>query len=222
MKARHLSPAAVLPAGSGSGQQPPVPVEQEPHHQVLWKNEFAEVIHVLLPAGESTLFHTHSRDHVAVDLTHTTIALQRLNEPEGQPEPTAPGNVSARANADQPFSHRLRNLGPATFEAIDVEFFQRPRHPAQPGAPAVVAENPSARVYQWSLTPGAATTVHAHRHPYVLLAVTPVRLKTTTPDGNASVEDFKAGDYRWVDTTVPHTLSNAGGAEGQIFEIEMK
>jgi len=200
----------------------PVPVEQEPHHHVLWKNDFVEVIRVILPAGESTLFHTHSRDNVAVDLTRTALTFQRLNEPEGQPETATPGKISARASADRPYSHRLRNLGPGTFEAIDVEFFQRPQHPSQAGAATVVAENPSARVYEWSLAPGAATAVHAHEHPYVLLAVTPLRLKTTTADGISSSEDFKAGDWRWGNTKTRHTLANAGSAAGQIVEIEMK
>jgi hypothetical protein len=44
-------------AGIGAAQQGPVPAEQEPHHHVLLKNDLVEVIHVVLPASESTLFH---------------------------------------------------------------------------------------------------------------------------------------------------------------------
>lgn len=202
--------------------QKPVPVEQEPHHHVVWKNEFVEVIHVILPPGESTLFHTHSRDRVAVDMTRTNLALQKLNEPEGQPDPTIPGDISARANADSPYTHRLRNLGPGTYEAIDVEFLHRPENLSQKAAATVVAENPSARVYEWNLAPGGATAAHAHEHPYVLLAVTSLRLKTTAPDGTSSIEEVMAGDCRWMSTKGVHTLTNAGGTEGQIAEIEMK
>jgi quercetin dioxygenase-like cupin family protein len=202
--------------------QTPVPVEQESHHHVVWKNEFVEVIHVVLPAGESTLFHTHSRDRVAVDLTSTTLSFQTLNEREGQPEPSIPGDISARANADAPYTHRLRNLGTKTFEVIDVEFLQRPEHPSEKAAATVVAENPSARVYKWSLAAGGATPAHSHENPYVLLAVTSLQLKTTPADGSSSIEEVKAGDCRWVNTKAVHTLKNAGSAEGQIVEIEMK
>ena len=202
--------------------QTPVPVEQEPHHHVVWKNDFVEVIHVVLPAGESTLFHTHSRDRVAVDLTSTTLSLQKLNEREEQPEPSIPGDVSARANADAPYTHRLRNLGTKTYEVIDVEFFRRPKHPSEKPAANVVAENPSARIYKWSLAAGGATTAHSHENPYVLLAVTSMRLKTIAPDGSSSTEELKAGDCRWVDTRGVHTLMNTGSAEGQIVEIEMR
>lgn len=138
-----------------------------------------EVIHVVLPAGESTLFHTHSRDRIAVDLTSTMLALQKLNEPEEQPERSIPGDISARANTDAPYTHRLRNVGPATYQVIDVEFLQRPEHPSEKAAASVAAENPSARVYKCNLAAGGATTAHSHEPPYALLAVTNLRLKTT-------------------------------------------
>ena len=59
-------------------QQRPVPVEDEPHHHVVLKNEFVLVMHVTLAPGESTLFHTHSHDRVAVDLSDTRITQQKL------------------------------------------------------------------------------------------------------------------------------------------------
>ncbi|HEY6293337.1 MAG TPA: cupin domain-containing protein [Terriglobia bacterium] len=208
-------------AGSCAAGQAPVPVEQEPHHHVLLKNQFVEVIHVILPAGESTLFHTHSGDRVSVALTSTTLASQELDEPEGKPGPTHPGAVAAIASAG-PYTHRIRNLGPATFEVVDVEFLRRPEHPSETAAAAVAAENPSARVYEWTLAPGATTPLHTHERPYLILAVTPLQLKMTGPDGSSFTEEVKAGDFHWVDTRVAHRLENAGSAEGQIVEIEMK
>jgi hypothetical protein len=202
--------------------QRPVPVEQEPHHHVVLKNNFVEVIHVVLPAGESTLFHTHSRDRVAVDLTSTMLSLQKPNERDEPPELSIPGDVSARANADTPYTHRLRNVGTKTYEVIDVEFLHRPEHPSEKPAATVIAENPSARVYKWNLAAGGTTTSHSHENPYLILAVTPLRLKTTAPDGSSSVEAVKAGDFRWVNTKGVHTLINAGSTEEQIVEIEMK
>jgi beta-alanine degradation protein BauB len=113
-------------------------------------------------------------------------------------------------------------LGEKTYEVIDVEFFKRPEHPSDIAAATVVAENPSARVYKWNLAPGAATSLHVHEHPYIVLAVTPSRLKTTAADGTSAIDVFKAGDFRWENAKGPHTLANAGSADGQIVEIEMK
>lgn len=105
---------------------------------------------------------------------------------------------------------------------LDVEFFKRPEHPSGIAAATVAAENPSARVYKWNLAPGGATTLHVHEHPYILLAVTSSQLKTTAPDGTSAIEAVKAGDSRWVNAMGPHTIANAGSADGQIVEIELK
>lgn len=205
----------------GAAAQTPVPVDQEPHHHVVLKNDDVLVIHVILPAGERTLYHTHSRDRVSVALTSTRLAQQELGKPEGNPGMTHPGEVSTMT-ANGPYTHRLRNLGPAAFEVIDVEFFHRPAHPSENAAGPVTAENPSARVYKWVLAPGAATPMHTHDRPYLILAATPMQLKMTAPDGGAFTHEIKAGDFHWVDTKVTHTLANAGATEGEIVEIELK
>jgi len=201
--------------------QTAVPVAQEPHHHVVLKNDSVEVIHVILPAGETTLFHTHAGDRVSVALTSTMLASQKLGEAEGKPGPTHPGDVSAIAS-DGPYTHRIHNFGPATFEVVDVEFLCRPQHPSERAAAAVAAENPSARVYKWTLAPGAETALHTHERPYLILAVTPLQLKMTAPDGSSMTHEVKPGDCHWVDARVTHKLENAGSAEGQIVEIEMK
>ena len=211
----YLRAALIVPlVASATIAQTPVPVEQEPHHRVVRKNGFLEVVRVVVPAGESTLFHTHSRDRVAVDLTRTLLSFQKVNEPEGKPAPSIPGGISSHADFDAPYTHRLHNVGEKAYEVIDVEFFKRPEHPSEIATATVVAENPSARVYKWNLAPGGATTPHVHEHPYILLAVTPLRLKTTAADGTSAIEMVKAGDFRWVNANGPHTLANTGSADG--------
>lgn len=221
MKTGFALALLVLFGAIGAAQQSPVPVEQEPDHHVLLKNDSLLVIHVVLPAGESTLYHTHSRDRVSVALTSTMLAQQKLNESEGKPGETHPGAISA-STADGPYTHRLHNLGPATFEVVDVEFFHRPDHPWEKAAAPIAAENPSARVYKWSLGPDAATPMHTHERPYLILSVTPMQLKMVGPDGRSMSHEVKAGDFHWVDTKVTHSLANAGTTEAEIVEIELK
>jgi quercetin dioxygenase-like cupin family protein len=207
--------------GVAAAQESPVPVDQEPHHHVVLKNDSVLVMHVILPAGESTLYHIHTRDRVSVALTSTMLAQQELNKAEGKPNLTHPDDISAIPN-EGPYTHRLRNLGPATFEVIDVEFFHRPEHPSETAAAPVAAENASARVYKWTLTPGASTPMHEHERPYLILAVTPMQLKMTGPDGASMTHEVKARDFHWVDTNVTHSLTNAGTTEGELVEIELK
>lgn len=199
----------------------PVPVEEEPHHHLLLKNSFVEVMHVVVPAGESSLFHTHFHDGAAIALVNSTTTQQKPGEPEGPQQPLKLGGFAVRTLGDGPFTHRVHNVGSGPFDVLDVEFLERPKQPSEPVAP-VAAENASARIYTWILAPGATVAQHTHVRPYLIVAVTPITLKMTAPDGKSSTHEVKPGEFHWVDTKVTHTLANDGTAEGQIVEIELK
>ena len=205
-----------------NGQTAPVPVEQEPHHHVVLKNDSVLVMRVTIPTGESTLFHTHSNDRAAVHLTANTVAFQLPDQAESPTQESEIGEVSASARADKPYTHRVHNIGPGTFEVIDVEFLQRPKDSSSKPAAKVAAENPSARVYNWVLAPGASSSQHTHTRPYLVIAARAMPLKMTAPDGKSVSEEVKPGDFHWIESNVTHTLTNDGGFEGQIIEIELK
>ena len=76
--------AGILSAQNASAPAPiPVPVEQEPLHHVVLRNDSIIVMHVVIPPGDRSLFHIHSHDRVAIELTTSPITQQNLNEPEG-------------------------------------------------------------------------------------------------------------------------------------------
>jgi quercetin dioxygenase-like cupin family protein len=209
-------------AGVAVSQQAPVPVEQEPHHHVVLKNDSVLVTHVVIPPGEATLYHTHSYDRAAVHLTNNMITLQQLNQPESEQMPGKIGEITASTRTGAPLTHRVRNAGPGPFEVIDVEFLQRPAQASTAAAAPVAAENPSARIYNWILAPGASSAQHTHERAYLIVAATTMQLKMTGPDEKSSTRELKAGDFHWVDSRVTHTLTNDGTTEGQIVELELK
>ena len=200
----------------------PVPVENEPLHHVVLKNDSVVVIHLTLPPGERTLYHTHTHDRVAIPLSTTSITQEVLNEKESAPSPSEAGTFSAITLAGSSYTHRVHNVGSVPYDVLDVELQERPRTPSPPAAAAVAAENPSSRIYNWVLAPGATSAMHTHVRPYLIVATTGFTLKMTAPDGQALTHDVKRGDFHWVDAKVTHTLANAGTAEGQIVEVELK
>jgi len=216
----YLCGAFALALSNIVAAQLPVPLEEEPHHHLLLKNESIMVLRVKLLPGESTLFHTHLHDRVAIDLSNTTITRQKLGEPESAPESTKPGDVAASVS-NGPYTHRVHNGGAVDFEALDVELLHRPTN-VGPAVATVEAENPSARVYKWTLAPGARSAMHAHEHPYLIISATPLVLKMTDPEGKSFTHEVKAGDVHWVDAKVTHSLANEGTTMGQIVEIELK
>src|SRR5690349_16425662 len=94
-----VAPAIVLLTvfvAQESSAPAPVPVEQEPHHHLLLKNENLFVLRVTLQAGEWSSYHTHSVDDVAVWLGHTKTTQQLPNEAESAAIEQQPGNISVR------------------------------------------------------------------------------------------------------------------------------
>jgi len=53
-----------------------VPVNQEPFHKLVLKNDYVEALHVTIPPARSTRWHTHSHDGVAVRLTDATVSTR--------------------------------------------------------------------------------------------------------------------------------------------------
>jgi len=199
-----------------------VPVDREPLHKVVLANEYVEVMHLVLPAGQATGLHTHSHDGVAVRLSAATVGVDIPGRDSAGPGASHVGDVSAQAYAEKPMTHRVKNVGTTPFDVIDIEFLKRPEGPAvEPLAPPA-AENGSARVYRWDLPAGGSSPAHVHERPYLVIAATPLQLAMTAPDGASSEHPVKAGDLHWVDTRVAHTLTNAGSAPGILIEVELK
>jgi len=205
-----------------SSEPPPPLVEQEPHHRTVLKNDSVLVMHLTLPEGERTLYHTHSVDRLAIILSGGPITQQKPNEQESAPNPVKPGDLLVSTMGPDPFVHRVHNLGPGSLELIDVEFLKRPQQPSSTAAATIAGENPSARMYKWVLAPGATSPMHRHERPYLIVGVTKMTLKMASPDGQSSSHDIQSGDFHWVDTKVTHSLNNSGTAEGQIVEVELK
>jgi len=214
--------SAILFVAVASAQEVPVPVVQEPYHHVQLKNEDIVVIHATLPPGERTAYHIHSCDRTGVQLSANTTTGQRFGEAEGAPSKASPGDVFSDSCTGKPLIHRVHNVGSTTMEVIDIELLHRPTQPSTAVAGPVALENPSVRVYKWAIAPAASTAMHTHTRPYLIVAVTPMQLKMTAPDGQSRAEQVKAGDFHWVNVPLTHALANEGSTEGQIVEFELK
>ena len=222
MRMWPLGGVSLILIGISFAQDKPIPVEQEPHHKVVLKNESIEVMRVNLKPDERTLYHTHAHDRAAVELCTKSIMQQKLGETEAPAYPIRPGDVSVSATGPGGYSHRVHNVGSNLFDVLDVEFLQHPDHPSDAVAGPVVGENPSARAYRWELAPGAKSPEHTHHRPYLIVAATSMQLKMTAPDGQSRSETVKPGDFHWVDAQVTHVLANEGSAPGTIVEFELK
>jgi quercetin dioxygenase-like cupin family protein len=199
-----------------------VPVEDEPSHKTVFRNDYVRAFRVTLPPGQSTLMHVHAHDDAAVRLSQAKTTQQTLGQPVSKPDEASPGTVSARTNEPQSLTHQVNNVGTTVFDVIDVQVLKRPPGPEAAAIGPVAAENPKMRVYRYELDVGGASPQHTHSRPYVIIAATPMNLRMTSPDGRSMEHPIQAGDLHWVDVPVTHTLANAGSEKAVIVEMELK
>jgi quercetin dioxygenase-like cupin family protein len=98
-----------------------IPVEQEPHHHVLFENQYVQVLDVQIRPGEMLLFHTHSHDNVSVRITGALIQSQKPGSEWQAASQVKAGAVVFKAGAATPYTHRTKNLGTSTYHVVDVE-----------------------------------------------------------------------------------------------------
>jgi len=108
------NPPAALPAGYLS----------ESRHRWALENQYVRVYDVRIPPGETTTFHRHAYDQVAVFVSGGLVSDQSDGQPWGQPKTIEPGGVSFAANAVKPITHRVRNDGKAEYHVVLVQFLQ--------------------------------------------------------------------------------------------------
>lgn len=209
-------------AAIGAAQTAPVPLEDEPHHRLLLKNDYVEIFRTTVAPGDRTLFHIHSHDGAGVTLVPRTTTETLLGKPEGPPTTFHAGEVFAPSRVSGPVTHQVHNVGSGAMDDIYVELLQRPAQPSATAAAPVAAENASARVYSWTLAPGAVSAMHTHERPYLIVSVTAMQLKMKAPDGQSFTHEVKPGDFHWVDAKATHQLANVGTTPGQLVEIELK
>lgn len=117
-------PVAVSRQAAKSPPSEPVPVQDEPHHHPVFQNQYLLVLDVMLAPGETTLFHTHSHDNIAIHLNQAQVQAQRLGEDWQPSSQDVPGRVNYAQGVKTPYTHRIKNVGTTTFHVIDIDLAQ--------------------------------------------------------------------------------------------------
>ena len=102
----------------------PLAVEDEPHHHLVYENQYLRMLEVRLAPGETTEFHTHSHDNLAVRLSEAVVTRQDQGKDWVPASKVVPGEVSLTKGAESPYTHRVKNVGETPFRVIDVELLQ--------------------------------------------------------------------------------------------------
>ena len=182
-------------------QAPPldvVPVDQEPHHKVVFANESIRVIDVRFSSATVSLKHAHP-----VDTVEITIA-------PGQDDAEALTHLGRAVFSKGGSSQVVTNTGKTEIQALDVEILtsgatapealQLPAHTLE-------FENNRVRIYRVVVGNGQSMVNHSHGHGWLAVVV----------KGEAGV-----GSYQWHRAGTVDARTNGAITPLEIVELEPK
>ena len=190
--------SGVVVLGAQAPAPATVPVDQEPKHKVVFKNDFIRVLDATLPAGYVTLNHAHAVDNISVTMS---------NGREGE---AALRGIGRAGFSKGGYAHTVTNSGPGVMRYIVVEPLKADRANAVAAVfpnHTVETENERVRIYRVKVAAGESIETHAH-------AAGRLEVTVTGPSG--------PGASLWVAGGENHQLKAGAGAALEIVEIEPK
>ncbi len=221
---------AALPLVLVLAQDAAVPVSREAKHHLVLENEWVRVYDVVVPPGDSTLFHVHAKDYAFVAIGEANLMAQPMGG-AAAPLRVADGEVRF---TKAPITHRVMNP-PASprFHNLTIEILKTPRDErvVVPGVPdplptakqnSLVLENDRIRVVRLVLEPGDSLPMHTHRRPGLVVIVHGGMLSIRTTSAAGQSATSRDGDFSWSDGPRTHALINSGKTRFEATEFEWK
>lgn len=98
-----------------------VPVENEPHHHLVFENEYVRVFKVEVAPHEATLVHRHERDYVVVTIGDAEVTNAVVGK-EPKKWSFKDGDVTfLEATAEKSFAHKAVNESKRPFRNYTIE-----------------------------------------------------------------------------------------------------
>lgn len=203
----------------------PVPVYQEPRHRLVFQSPLVRVLDVRLPPGDTTAYHIHAARMVGVAVQGPRVWSQAPGAPPGPiATPEATPYVFDNWSQTLPYTHRVANVDTLPLHYVVAEWRARSgaEVAALPDAPGrrLLKEGLTARVYEITLPPGAATEAHTHVAPGLTVLGTPGAL---SDDGRPRAKGGTgAGTWSWREAGYRHVLRNDGPTRLIVYEIDWR
>jgi hypothetical protein len=202
-----------------------VPLAREPHHHLVFENDYVRVFRVSVPAHAATLLHQHDVPYVYVSLGPADV----VNAVQGRPEARivmADGQVGYSPGH---FAHIARTDAGSTFDNVTIELLKpqgQPRNTCAeivPGSSEYHCDSPAARKrrsvdfvsqFQTDEMEASLTRVDGSVQQITSTPTAGVLFVLLSGSGVQTVvkgkpeETLVVGDVRWLLAGSTNTLSN--------------
>lgn len=193
-----------------------VPVSEEPLHIVRYRSPHFVIYTNNLGPGESTQYHEHRNDLLAV-ISGATVAInQKWNDEPGQQRVPA-GTVAFFPYGDMPngYVHRISVGGTLPFINVGVDFQDAPPSVERRASLKLLAgdyitaigENRRGRAYRVDLSAGQSLALPQQGSAVLLVALGTAQIALEGNDSTAHWNSIQ-GDFRFFEASWPPSLKN--------------
>ena len=215
--------AALFLCGQRAFGQTAPPMEQEPHHHLVFENASLRIFEPTIDAGDITRDHEHRLDYVSVCIGSAPTRSLVGGEWGAAGVPCVAGSASVGEYAGRPMVHRVQNVGVTPFHLVLVENRQAggwsETSPVSAPLTSAVRESRALRVYQVSLTSSRDETRHVHSRPTVVIVTSGEVV--VGAEGQKTVLG-QAGRWSLTPMGAAHTLTPGLSGKGTVLEIEVR
>ncbi|MEN3976381.1 hypothetical protein [Emcibacter sp. SYSU 3D8] len=188
-----------------------VSVHDEPMHRFRFRNEYAFVYDVRIPASAVTLYHSHDEDSLYVAINGVHCCTQDLGC-DPVTSQIDKGTIMVAPFRSTPLIHQVTNIGDDEMRMIGAEILASP--PVTAAAPltapgvTLLAEKPRIRTYKIELAPGETTGDMACDFSGILIVMAGGCIEIA--DGRTRRMSLAPGDAIWHDGPLTQRFTNPG------------
>jgi len=191
-----------------------VEVRDEPRHRRRFEDGLVRVYDVLIPPGDTTLYHRHTEDTFYVAVNEATVRNQRWQAPEARPGTVAAGVAMCLPHRAKPLTHQVQNVGDREMRLIGAEIRDSPAvtsaEPLSAPGHTVTGEHDRLRVYELALEPGATTGRIDYGFTSLTVFLTIATLAVRQADGSERTLVHAPGDVLWLPAPTAMSITNVG------------
>lgn len=203
-----------------------VPIEKEPRHRLKFGNQYVRLFDVLIPKGDTSLYHIHRYDGVSVRLSNAQILDEVLG---GQKVEfiLKPGEVTFGLRPAE-MTHRVINNGSSDFRNIFIEILPvavrlstikssepLPDH-------KLLFDNDRVSAYRVVLKPGRSTQVHNRDIKGISVFVTDAKIQIIVSERKTKTKQFRSGEFMWYDAGKAQAVKNVGPSDMEMVVFGLK
>jgi quercetin dioxygenase-like cupin family protein len=200
----------------------------EPRHHLLLQNEFVRIIRVVIPPGESTLWHEHNFDYGVLFVNGTKLKVDETTNPQGDARVSVTKAFTYTTYAGKHFVHRVHNTDTTPNHQLAFEII--PPLPVgfavsdRSGVPQYKMEVDNNRIQMWrlQLAPGQVADLITQKAPGIRFVLSGDRLVETHGDGQVNEIKVRVGDFAWLPGAASRSVTNVGSSPLELVEIELK